>query len=92
VVAILTILRLVRAERAAVRTGSQRADGLPTGEGDWLAFHRIALVWLFHAPPWVQEDPEARRLLWRLRICAAVWNAAVLAAVAVQMAMTSMRP
>jgi hypothetical protein len=91
-VAVMTIDRLIRAEHKSSRAASESARSPGPAKPRWLDFYRVAFVWLFRAPTWVQQDPEAQRLLRRLRICAAVWNVGVLIAFAVQMTLTGMRP
>jgi hypothetical protein len=88
--AVMTTLRLLELEQRAMRltrSGSHTAETV-----GWLAFHRVAFLWFFRAPTWVQDDPEARRLLRRLRIYTALWNVGVLVAFAIQMARTGMHP
>ena len=90
ILAVMTTLRLLEVEQRAMRpthSGSHAADNV-----GWLAFHRVAFLWLFRAPTWVQDNPEASRLLRRLRIYTALWNVGVLVAFAIQMARTGMRP
>ena len=59
-------------------------DGKPTGMLFWSPPRKdrrflsgymgsnLAMVWLFLTPPWVQREPEARRLLRRYRVLSSV--------------------
>lgn len=34
----------------------------------------LMLSWLFSIPGWMRGDPEARKLIYRLRVLTAIWN------------------
>jgi hypothetical protein len=45
-----------------------------------LATQRCSFVWLFRTPAWIGSDPEAFRLLRRLRLLVGLWNVVVIPA------------
>ncbi|MBV9009385.1 MAG: hypothetical protein JO354_09515 [Verrucomicrobia bacterium] len=75
--------RLIRHEYAFHRDQWER-DGRPNGfffrppELRWFrsgfAFQRCALGWPLYTPEWVREDPTARTLHRRMRVCVLIWN------------------
>lgn len=69
------------------------ADGRPGGffwrppiSGFWasvrsgLATSVLSMKWVFITPPWARADGRAQQLLRRLRVCVAVWNGGIIAA------------
>ncbi len=89
---LLAFTRLVEWEYANHRTEWER-DGRPTApffrspvSGWWntlrsgFATNVVSLKWLFVTPSWIRTDARALQLLRRLRICAAVWNFGIIAA------------
>jgi hypothetical protein len=89
-----TIYKLVHLEHERHRA-QWEADGRP--EGTWwypgkyprlwrgLTKERTAAKWVRATPSWAREDPEALRLLGRLRICTASSLAAAAIALATQL-------
>jgi hypothetical protein len=43
-----------------------------------LATKRLSFSWLFKTPQWVDEDPEARESLKKLRLFVLLWNVGVI--------------
>ena len=52
------------------------------------ATHRAMFGWLFSTPAWAADDPEAVRLMRRLRLLVLVWNVGLLAVIAVGILLT----
>ncbi len=89
-----TFTRLVSWEYVNHRTEWEK-DGRPAGfffwnpvSGLWdtlrsgFASNVVSLKWLLVTPSWIRSDAHAQQLLLRLRICVAVWNGGLIAALA----------
>src|SRR5262245_6350346 len=85
--AILTFDQLVLLLRSAYaseweRCGRPRAllrrrSEFPWSFSGWLAAQRCSFAWVFVTPAWARTDPNARRLLLRLRLLVGTWNLVV---------------
>lgn len=90
VAALLTFDQIVRLEYSAHRSRwekdgkphgfswvppeSRMLRGWMVRPGSFLALNRLAFVWLFKAPEWIQGDQRAIGLVRRLRILVLIWN------------------
>jgi hypothetical protein len=55
-----------------------RSEATERSLRSWLATQRCSLTWLFKAPQWAQDDPDARLPLARFRLFVGIWNLVVM--------------